>query len=82
MPGELVEVQKRIRFVAQRLEASIANHEFEKARFYSSEERKERDNLIELRRKYKLDEHPMNVRREDVRRAVSELTGTPIEEIR
>jgi ATP-dependent Clp protease ATP-binding subunit ClpC len=82
LPKEVVEVQKRIRFIVQRVEASIANHEFEKARFYSSEERKERDNLKELRRKYKLDENPaLNVRREDVQRAVSKLTGTPIDPV-
>ena len=83
LPVEVVEVQKRIRFIVERMEASIANHEFEKARFYTSEERKERDNLKELRRKYKLDENPaLNIRREDVQRAVSKLTGTPIEAIR
>jgi ATP-dependent Clp protease ATP-binding subunit ClpC len=58
------------------MEAPVANHEFVKARFCSSEERKERDNLKELRKKYKLDENPASsVRREDVQRAVSKLTG-------
>ena len=28
-----------------RMENAIANHEFEKARFYSDEERKERENM-------------------------------------
>ncbi|MGA7928248.1 MAG: hypothetical protein WCA20_19940 [Candidatus Sulfotelmatobacter sp.] len=36
----------------------IANHEFEKARFYSQEERKERENLKQVREKYKLDDTP------------------------
>jgi ATP-dependent Clp protease ATP-binding subunit ClpC len=44
-PAEIAEVQKRIRFISQRFEAAIANHEFEKARFYSEEERKQRENL-------------------------------------
>ena len=83
LPQEVVEVQKRVHFIVQRMQASIANHEFEKVRFYSSEERKERDNLSELRKKYKLDEnHALKVRREDVQRAVSKLTGTPIDAIR
>ena len=83
VPEEVVEVQKRIRFIVHRMESSIANHEFEKARFYSSEERKERDKLKELREKYKLDENPaLSIRREDVQRAVSKLTGMPIEAIR
>ncbi len=83
LPEEVVEVQKRIRFIVQRMKASIANHEFEKARFYSDEERKERDNLKQLREKYKLDDNPaFNVGREEIERAVSKLVGIPIEAIR
>jgi ATP-dependent Clp protease ATP-binding subunit ClpC len=55
-PEEVAEVQKRIKFIVHRMEAAIANHEFEKARFYSDEEHKERVNLQFLREKYKLDE--------------------------
>ena len=55
-PKEVIEVQQRIRFIVHQIESSIANHEFVKARFYSNEERKERDHLKELREKYKLDE--------------------------
>jgi len=76
LPEEVVEVQKRIRFIVQRTEAAIANHEFEKARFYSQEERKERDNLKQLREKYKLDNNPaLNIRREEIEKAVSKLVG-------
>ena len=35
LPEELTEVQKRIKFIVHRMENAIANHEFEKARFYS-----------------------------------------------
>jgi ATP-dependent Clp protease ATP-binding subunit ClpC len=77
LPGEVVEVQKRIRFIVQRMEASIANHEFEKARFYSQEERKERDNLKQLREKYKLDNNPaLNISRVEIEKAVSKLVGS------
>ena len=77
LPEEIVEVQKRIRFIVQRMEASIANHEFEKARFYSQEERKESDNLKQLREKYKLDNNPaFNVGREEIERAISKLIGS------
>ena len=65
------------------MEASIANHEFEKARFYSQEERTERDNLKQLREKYRLNDNPaLNLRREEIERAVSKLVGIPIEAIR
>jgi len=76
LPEEVVEVQKRIRFIAQRTESAIANHEFEKARFYSQEERKERDALKQLREKYKLDNNPaLNISREEIEIAVSKLVG-------
>jgi len=35
---------------------AIFNHEFEKARFYSDQESRERENLRLLREKYKIDE--------------------------
>jgi ATP-dependent Clp protease ATP-binding subunit ClpC len=76
LPEEVVDVQKRIHFIVQRVDASIANHEFDKARFYSQEERKERDNLKQLREKYKLDNKPaFHVGREEIERAVTKLIG-------
>ena len=53
---EVTETQKRIKFVADRLETAVANHEFEKARFYSDEERKEREKLGVLNEKFHLDD--------------------------
>jgi len=38
------------------METSIANHEFEKARFYSDEERKERESLRRLKEQHHIDE--------------------------
>ncbi len=61
LPEEITEVQKRIKFIVHRMENAIANHEFEKARFYSDEERKERENLRGLREKYHLDESSTGV---------------------
>src|SRR6266536_329555 len=45
LPSDLADIQKRIKFIVHRMENAIANHEFEKARFYSDEERKERENM-------------------------------------
>jgi ATP-dependent Clp protease ATP-binding subunit ClpC len=76
LPDEIVEVQKRIRFIIQRMEASIANHEFEKACFYSDEERRERDNFRRLRKEHKLDDHPaLTIQREEIEKAASKLVG-------
>ena len=49
---EIVEAHKRIKFISHRHELAVTNHEFEKARFYSDEERKERENLRILEEKY------------------------------
>src|SRR5499425_2809987 len=83
LPEELTEVQKRIKFIVHRMENAIANHEFEKARFYSDEERKERENLRALREKYHLDESSTGVvNREDIEDVVSRWTGVPIASIK
>ena len=61
LPDELAEVQKRIKFIVHRMENAIANHEFEKARFYSDEERREREHLRALRERYHLDDSSTGV---------------------
>jgi ATP-dependent Clp protease ATP-binding subunit ClpC len=83
LPEEITDVQKRIKFIVHRMENAIANHEFEKARFYSDEERKERENLRALREKYHLDESATGVvGREDIEDVVSRWTGVPISSIK
>ncbi|HWR34830.1 MAG TPA: ATP-dependent Clp protease ATP-binding subunit [Clostridia bacterium] len=83
LPDEITEVQKRIKFIVHRMENAIANHEFEKARFYSDEERKERENLRALRDKYHLDESATGVvTREDIEEVVSRWTGVPVASIK
>ena len=83
LPEEITEVHKRIKFIVHRMENAIANHEFEKARFYSDEERKERENLRTLREKYHLDDSTAGiVSREDIEDVVSRWTGVPITSIK
>src|SRR5450432_3078378 len=83
LPEEITEVQKRIKFIVHRMENAIANHEFEKARFYSDEERKERENLRALRDKYHLDDSTAGiVGREDIEDVVSRWTGVPVTSIK
>jgi len=66
------------------MEIAIRNHEFEKARFYSVEERKERENLRMLRERYKVDETAITptVTREDIENVLAGRTGLPVESIR
>src|ERR1700750_1790418 len=83
LPEEITEVQKRIKFIVHPMENAIANHEFEKARFYSDEERKERENLRALRDKYHLDDSTAGiVSREDIEDVVSRWTGVPVTSIK
>jgi hypothetical protein len=55
------QIQDRIDLAIERMENAIAHHEFEKARFYSSEEHKERENLGLLREQFKLEEQPPQI---------------------
>ncbi len=83
LPSEVAEIQKRIKFIVHRMENAIANHEFEKARFYSDEERKERENLRMLREKYNLDDTSTGVvTKDDIEDVVARWTGVPMTAIR
>src|SRR5882724_1904856 len=83
VPEEVGEVQKRVKFITHRMESAIAAHEFEKARFYSEEERKEKENLRQLRERYKLDDATTGiVSREDIEEVVSRWTGIAVTSIK
>src|SRR5881275_984526 len=83
LPPDVSDIQKRIKFIVHRMETAIANHEFEKARFYSDEERKERENLRVLREKYNLDDTSTGVvTKDDIEDVVARWTGVPMTAIR
>src|SRR5512138_2546504 len=83
LPEEVAEIQKRIKFIVHRMENAIAGHEFEKARFYSDEERRERENLRKLREKYNLDDTSTGVvTKDDIEDVVARWTGVPMTAIR
>ncbi len=66
------------------MENAIANHEFEKARFYSDEERKEtRESSPAAREKYNLDDTSTGVvTKDDIEDVVARWTGVPMTAIR
>src|SRR5438874_4930582 len=83
LPGEVADIQKSIKFIVHRMENAIANHEFEKARFYSDEERRERENLRLLREKYNLDDTSTGiVTKDDIEDVVARWTGVPMTAIK
>jgi ATP-dependent Clp protease ATP-binding subunit ClpC len=78
LPNEVLEIVKRIKFIEHRMESAIANHEFEKARFYSEEERKERENLRAAKERLHLDDTPSTVvSREDVEAVIAKWAEYP-----
>jgi hypothetical protein len=52
LPAEMMEAQRHVKLILSQMEHAIANHQFEKARFYSEEERKARENLQLLQQKH------------------------------
>jgi ATP-dependent Clp protease ATP-binding subunit ClpC len=76
LPVEIADAQKSMKSIVSRLENAVANHEFEKARFYSDEERKQRENLRALREKFHLDDSS-SVGLDDLKEVVSRWTAYP-----
>jgi len=78
LPEEVAEARKRIAFIVHRMDGAIASHEFVKARFYSDEERKERENLRILEEKYRLDDSAAGTgSREDVEETIKRWEEYP-----
>jgi ATP-dependent Clp protease ATP-binding subunit ClpC len=72
LPEDVIEGQKRIRFIEERMNDAVGNHEFEKARFYAAEERKERAKLRALLESYQIDELSTTVvRLQDMESAIA-----------
>jgi ATP-dependent Clp protease ATP-binding subunit ClpC len=81
LPEEVMEAKKRLTFISRRHEAAVTNHEFEKARFYADEERKQRDTLALLQQKHNiLNKHV--VTREHIEEALARWTGMSVAAIR
>jgi ATP-dependent Clp protease ATP-binding subunit ClpC len=82
LPEEVIEVRKRLIFIGRRRDDAIANHEFEKARFYSDEERKQREALSALEKEHNIQhQHVGTVTEENIAEALSRWTGLPVASI-
>jgi ATP-dependent Clp protease ATP-binding subunit ClpC len=81
MPAEVAVAQKHLKSVVERLENAVRANDLEKARFYSSEERKERENLQQLREKHHIDESALgSVTRQDIEEVLMRWTGISIKD--
>jgi ATP-dependent Clp protease ATP-binding subunit ClpC len=77
-PQEITETILKLKFIELRIESSIAAHEFEKAKFYAEEQRKESENLRILRKKHGLDDAPaLTVGRDDVEQIIAKWAAYP-----
>jgi ATP-dependent Clp protease ATP-binding subunit ClpC len=81
VPEEVKEARKRLKFIADRRDNAVENHEFEKARFYSDEERTQREALAQLHLKHNIPDRQI-VGKADIEEALARSTGMPIEAVR
>jgi ATP-dependent Clp protease ATP-binding subunit ClpC len=78
-PHEVSEARKRVRLQARATEDAIARHDFAAARRHSDEERRERENLEQLRKQYEPEDAAKNtVTPEDITAAVAARAGVPV----
>jgi ATP-dependent Clp protease ATP-binding subunit ClpC len=80
---EIVEVQKRVGFMVKRKNAAIENHEFEKARFYADEEKKERTTLDAMLHEYRKNSPlVLQITAEDVIAVIAHSTNSTVEAVK
>lgn len=81
LPAEVVELNEKIAFIKHRMDEAIEAHEFEKAKFYTEEERKERENLRGLRKIHGLDDTANAVVTDkDIEAIIANWNGYPYSE--
>jgi ATP-dependent Clp protease ATP-binding subunit ClpC len=76
-----MEARKRLKFISARHQNAVENNEFEKARFYSDEERTQREALAQLHMKHNIPERQA-VTQADIEEALARCTGMPIAAVR
>lgn len=82
-PPEITEARARIQQIVRRHEAALIGNEFEKARFFSEEEKTAREELRDLLKTHGMAEtETPAVTRNDIDEVVSEWTGIPLEAVR
>jgi ATP-dependent Clp protease ATP-binding subunit ClpC len=81
LPEEVIAARKRLKFISNRHENAVENNEFEKARFYSDEERTQREALAQLHLKHNIPERQV-VTQADIEEALARWTGMPTGAVR
>src|SRR5438128_4034481 len=79
LPSEVTDIQRRLKFLAQRLESAISSKDFEKAEHYKNQEQLERESLRNVREKFNISgtTSMVVVTKADIEDVVSRWTGVP-----
>jgi ATP-dependent Clp protease ATP-binding subunit ClpC len=77
-PPEVIQAQESLKSNALRLENAIGNHEFERARFYSQEQAKARQELNQLLKKQSPGEAVRKVTGRDVKEVLARWLNVPL----
>jgi ATP-dependent Clp protease ATP-binding subunit ClpC len=72
------EIRKRIRIEQHKMENAIANHEFGKAREHDEEQKKARQQLLELEKRKQAQDPGKTVAPRDIAQAAAALVGAPV----
>lgn len=80
-PDEIGILRREIREIVKKMENAIASHELQKARYYSDQERKEREKLSQLEQSHQVNAIEP-VTREVIEEVLSGWTGIPVSKIR
>ena len=81
LPADIAESMKKLNFLRLKVEKAEENHEFEKARFYSEEEQKERQSLQDLQAKHGISDagSSATVTRQDVEDVIGQWSEYPFQ---
>jgi ATP-dependent Clp protease ATP-binding subunit ClpC len=84
LPSEVTDIQRRLKFLSQRLESAISSKDYEKAEHYKNQEQLERESLRNVRDKYNITETASMglVTKSDIEDVVSRWTGVPVNAIK
>src|SRR6476661_717575 len=84
LPSEMMDIERRIKFIVARMESAISSKDFEKAEHYKNQEQLERENLRNVREEFNISETTSMgvVTKPDIEDVVSRWTGVPVNSIK
>jgi ATP-dependent Clp protease ATP-binding subunit ClpC len=82
VPDEMINIQRKIRFIDGRIESAMSAQDFEKAARYKLEEEMEQEHLQVIKERWKIRTSvPLAVTRADIEEVIAKWTGIPMSSI-